>query len=350
MAGNAGAKVVRVGVIGAGALGYHHTRILRDVPGAQLVGFHDAKPERAAQVSSELGVQSFESLDALLDRVDAVSVVVPTPFHYTVAAPALERGLHVLIEKPIATTLDEADGLLAIARRTGAVVQTGHVERFNRAVRAAEPHLKAPRFIVSERLAPFNPRGSDVAVVLDLMIHDIDLVRTFVGGGVSSVSAVGVPVLTPSVDIANARIAFETGAVANITASRVSRDRMRKLRIFQEREYMSLDLAAGTGELYRLRDDVDFAALVRDAQGAQPLEAFLERVSLEAPEGEPLRLELEAFIKAAAGEGPIAVTGDDGRQALAVALTIVDEIKRSLPELSGAVAAAAAAAQAAVRA
>jgi predicted dehydrogenase len=324
---------VRIGVVGAGALGFHHTRILRDLPGAALVGFHDAKPDRAAKVAAELGVEAFE-LEALLDKVEAISVVVPTPAHFAVAAPALERGIHVLIEKPIATTLEEADALLSIAHRTGALVQTGHVERFNRAVRAALPFVDAPRFIESDRLAPFNPRGSDVAVVLDLMIHDIDLVRTFVGGSVSSVSAVGVPVLTPFVDIANARITFETGAVANITASRVSRERMRKLRIFQQREYISLDLAAGTGELYRLRGDVDFAALVRDAQGAQALESFVERIALDAPEGEPLKLELENFLAAIRGREEIAVSGDDGREALAVALTIVQEIERALPALA----------------
>ena len=331
---------VRIGVVGAGALGFHHTRILRDVPGAALVGFHDSNTARAEKVSAELGVKSFESVEALLDNVEAVSVVVPTPYHFAVAAPALERGLHVLIEKPIAVTLEEADALLAIAKRTGAVVQTGHVERFNRAVRAALPYVDSPRFIESDRLAPFNPRGSDVAVVLDLMIHDIDLVRTFVGGHVSAVSAVGVPVLTPFVDIANARISFETGAVANITASRVSRERMRKLRIFQQSGYISLDLAAGTGEYYRLRRDVDLAALVRDAQGAQALESFVERIAIEAFEGEPLRLELEAFVNAVAGEAPIAVTGEDGREALAVALTIVRDIERSLPALAARPAAA----------
>jgi predicted dehydrogenase len=326
---------VRIGVVGAGALGFHHTRILRDVPGAELIGFHDSNAARAEKVSAELGVKSFESLDALLDNVQAVSVVVPTPYHFAVAAPALERGLHVLIEKPIAVTLEEADQLLAIAKRTGAVVQTGHVERFNRAVRAALPYVDGPRFIESDRLAPFNPRGSDVAVVLDLMIHDIDLVRTFVGGHVKDVSAVGVPVLTPFVDIANARISFETGAVANITASRVSRERMRKVRIFQQTGYLSLDLAAGTGEFYRIRRDVDFAALVANAQGAQALESFVERIAIEAFEGEPLRLELEAFVNAVAGEAPIPVTGEDGREALAVALTIVRDIERSLPMLSG---------------
>jgi predicted dehydrogenase len=326
---------VKIGVVGAGALGFHHTRILRDVPGAELIGFHDSNPERATKVAAELGVTSFPSMEGLFDVVDAVSVVVPTPYHYKVAAPALERGVHVLIEKPIAVTLEEADGLLSIAKRTGALVQVGHVERFNRAVRAVLPYVDSPRFIESDRLAPFNPRGSDVAVVLDLMIHDIDLVRTFVGGGVTSVSAVGVPVLTPFVDIANARLSFESGAVANITASRVSRERMRKLRIFQRSGYISLDLATGAGEFYRLRTDVDLAALVRDAQGAQALESFVERIPVEAPEGEPLRLELEAFINAVRGDGPIAVTGDDGRQALAVALTIVHDIERTFPSLAG---------------
>lgn len=324
---------VRIGVVGAGALGFHHVRILRDVPGADLVGFHDSNRARAEQVSAELGVQAFESVDALLDRVQAVSVVVPTPVHHAVAVPALERGLHVLIEKPIAATIEQADEMLAIARRTGAVVQTGHVERFNRAVRAALPYADGPRFIESDRLAPFNARGSDVAVVLDLMIHDIDLVRTFVGGHVADVAAVGVPVLTPFVDIANARISFDTGAVANITASRVSRERMRKLRIFQPNGYLSLDLGAGTGEFYRLRRDVDFTAFVRDAQGAQALESFVERIVIEAADGEPLRLELEAFVQAVDGVAPVPVTGEDGREALAVALTIVRNIERALPSL-----------------
>ena len=326
---------VRIGVVGAGALGFHHTRILRDVPGATLVGFHDLNVERAASVSAELGAAAFPTLESLLADVDAVSIAVPTPSHYAVAVPALERGIHVLVEKPIATTLDEADALLAIAHRTGAIVQTGHVERFNRAVRAALPYVDSPRFIESDRLAPFNPRGTDVAVVLDLMIHDIDLVRTFVGGAVSSVAAVGVPVLTPFVDIANARLTFEAGAVANITASRVSRERMRKLRIFQQSGYLSLDLAAGTGEFYRLRQDVDRATFVRRAQGAQALESFVERIQLEAPEGEPLRLELEAFVRAVSGDEPVSVSGDDGREALAVALTIVRDIERTMPSLAG---------------
>ena len=331
MTPQSGRSDVRIGVIGAGALGYHHVRILRDVPGAQLVGFYEAKQDRAEAVSRELDVRAYTRLEDLLDAVDAATVVVPTPAHYAVAKAALERGKHLLIEKPIATTLVEADELLALASRTGALIQTGHVERFNRAIRAALPYVEKARFIESDRLAPFNPRGADVAVVLDLMIHDIDLVRTLVGGHIKDVAAVGVQVLTPFVDIANARLRFEDGAVANITASRVSRERMRKLRIFQESGYISLDLAAGEGEFFRLRRDVDFAEL---AKGAQQIEAFVERVPLTAPEGEPLRLEFESFLDAVKGTAPVMVSGEDGREALAVALTIVNEIERTLPALA----------------
>jgi predicted dehydrogenase len=325
---------VRIGVIGAGSLGQHHVRLLHDVKGARLVGFHDRRPDRAQQVSAELGVPAVPTLDELLDQVDAVTVVVPTVGHHAVGKAALERGIHVMIEKPIAATLDEADDLIALAKRSGALIQTGHVERFNRAIRGALPFIDAPRFIESDRLAPFNPRGSDVAVVLDLMIHDIDLVRTLVGGQVDDLQAVGVPVLTPSVDIANARLTFASGAVANITASRVSRERLRKIRIFQRTGYLSLDLAAGTGEFYRLRTDVDFSTI---AKSPLALEAFVERVMLDAPEGEPLKLELESFVAAVQGRSDVVVSGDDGREALAVALRINREIERTLPSLAGAV-------------
>ena len=323
-----------MGVIGAGSLGHHHVRLLRDMPAARLVGFYELRPERAQQVSSELGVAALPTMEALLEQVDAVTVVVPTVAHHAVANAALERGRHVMIEKPIAATLDEADDLVATAKRSGALIQTGHVERFNRAIRAALPFIDGPRFIESDRLAPFNPRGSDVAVVLDLMIHDIDLVRTLVGGHVDDLQAVGVPVLTPSVDIANARLSFDTGAVANITASRVSRERLRKIRIFQRTGYLSLDLAAGSGEFYRLRTDVDFSQI---AKAPLALEAFVERVVLDAEEGEPLRLELESFVAAVQGRARVVVSGDDGREALAVALRINREIERTLPSLAGAV-------------
>jgi predicted dehydrogenase len=317
---------VRLGVVGAGSLGYHHARIARDLPGLVFRGIFEANAERAGTVSRDLGIRAYPTLDALLDDVDAVSIVTPTPAHHAVAMRALARGKHLLIEKPITVTLEEADELLVLAERQGVLVQIGHVERFNRAIRAAQPLVDRPLFIDSDRLAPFNPRGSDVAVVLDLMIHDIDLVLTLIGGGVRDVTAAGVGVLTPSIDIANARVTFDSGAVATITASRVSKERMRKLRIFQRNGYLSLDLGAGTGELYRLREDVDLPTLVTQAQ---PIEAFVERIPLEAPEGEPLRLELESFAEALRGRAPVVVSGRAGREALAVALRIVADIERS---------------------
>ncbi|MDB4914391.1 MAG: oxidoreductase domain protein [Gemmatimonadetes bacterium] len=320
-------------MIGAGGLGIHHVRILRDMLGADFAGFFEAREDRAAQVAGELGVRAHGTLESLLDVVDAVTIVVPTPRHYDVAQQVLTRGIHALIEKPIAATLEQADAMLALSREYGAIIQTGHVERFNRAIRAALPYVDAPRFIESDRLAPFNPRGSDVAVVLDLMIHDIDLVHTLVGGKAASVSAVGVPVLTPFVDIANARLTFDSGAVANITASRVSRERMRKIRIFQQSGYLSLDLGAGNGEFYRLRGDVDVAAL---AMAPLAMEQFVERIPLEAEDGEPLRLEFESFLAAVRGEAPVAVTGEEGRDALSVALQIVSDIERTLPATPGA--------------
>jgi len=326
-------KPLKVGVVGAGGLGYHHVRLFRDIAGADLVGFYDTNAERVAKVVAELGVKAFDSLDALIAASDALTIVVPTKAHHAVARKAIEAGKHVLIEKPIAATLEEADDLLTAAAKSGVIVQTGHVERFNRAVRAALPYIDHPGFVEINRLAPFNPRGADVAVVHDLMIHDIDLVATVVGGKVVDVAASGIPVLTPAVDIANARLTFDTGAVANITASRVSRDRFRKMRIFQRSGYLSLDLAAGNGEFYRLKGNLDLASL---AEAPRQLEDFMERIALEAPEGEPLKLEFESFVAAVRGEQPVAVSGQAGRDALAVASRIVAEIERSMPRFGAA--------------
>lgn len=322
----------RIGVVGAGSLGFHHIRILRDLRSAHFAGFVETNPERQRDVERELKVRSHHTLDALLDSSDAVIVVVPTSRHFAVAVEAVGRGKHVFIEKPITATLEEADALLDVAKRRGVVVQIGHIERFNRAVRAALPHVKRPRFIDSERLAPFSPRGSDVAVVLDLMIHDIDLLLTLVGAEASEISAVGVPVLTSTLDIANARVTFTSGAVANITSSRISRDKKRKIRIFQEREYLSLDLAAGTGEFYRLRSDFDPSSI---KSGSADIASYVDRVKLHAPDGEPLKLELESFIAALTGKAPVVVSGEEGRLALGVALRIVKEIERTLPSLIG---------------
>jgi len=314
-------------VAGAGALGFHHIRLLGKVEGAVCAGFFDTDVVRAKNVAEQLAVPAMTSLDALLDTCDALCIVVPTPAHAPVAHAAVARGKHLLVEKPLCASIEEADALLAAARHAGVLVQTGHVERFNRALRAAIPYVQAPRFITSERLAPFNPRGSDVAVVLDLMIHDIDLVLTLLGGNVSDVQALGVPVLTPSVDIANARMVFAGGEVATITASRVSRERMRKLRVFQRSGYLSLDLAAGTGHFYRVRGDFDPSTF---GDSPPSLESVVEYVPLSAPEDEPLRLELQSFVDAVRGSGPLVVTGDDGRAALAVALRIMEEIERSM--------------------
>ncbi len=298
-----------------------------------LAGFVEVSDERADQVTAELGVPRHVTVESLLEAVDAVTVVVPTPAHFAVAMAAIQAGKHVFIEKPIAATLAEADELLETARRNGCVVQIGHVERFNRAVRAALPHVSRPRFIESERLALFSLRGSDVAVVLDLMIHDIDLVLTLVGDTAEEIAAVGVPVLTPMLDIANARVTFSSGAVANITSSRISRERVRKIRIFQESGYISLDLAAGTGDFFRLKQKMDPS---RPPAGPVSITDFVDRIPLTAPEGEPLRLEFDSFVNALRGDGPVVVTGEDGRGALAVALRIVAEIERTRPALTGA--------------
>jgi predicted dehydrogenase len=318
-------------VVGAGSLGFHHIRILRELSGVELSGFVETRAERARDVANELGVMAHPSLASLFDASDAVVVVVPTSAHFAVAGAAIESGKHVFIEKPITTTLEEADTLLELARSRGVIVQIGHIERFNQAVRAALPYVNKPRFIDSERLAPFSPRGSDVAVVLDLMIHDIDLLLTLVGTDAKEISAVGVPVLTPMLDIANARVTFTSGAVANVTSSRISREKKRKIRIFQQSGYLSLDLAAGTGEFFRLRSDIDPVSRSAPAD----ITDFVDRIKLEAPPGEPLKLELESFVAALKGVGPVMVTGEQGRLALGVALRIVKEIELTLPSLVG---------------
>ncbi|HEX9705595.1 MAG TPA: Gfo/Idh/MocA family oxidoreductase [Gemmatimonadales bacterium] len=313
---------VRAGVIGTGALGFHHARLLRHVPGAECVGIYDRDADRAAYVSRELGVPAFPTLDALLERSQAVTIAVPTPAHAEVGQEVLARGIHALVEKPLADTIEGAERLVRAAAATGVVLQVGHVERFNRAVRAALPYLDEPRFLQTERLAPFQPRGTDVAVILDLMIHDLDLVLELVGAEVADVRASGVPVLTPHVDIANARVEFANGAVALVTASRISRERTRKLRIFQPSGYFSLDLAQGDGHFYRLKSGWREIA-------AKRMEDIVEHVRLSAPEAEPLRLELESFIRAVRGEGEVVVTGAAGAQALHLAYRVADAVQAS---------------------
>lgn len=313
---------IRIGVVGTGALGFHHARLLRHMPGVEFAGIYDKNPTRAAEVARELDLVAHPSLAALLDHVDAVTVAVPTPAHQEVGTVVLERGLALLMEKPLAHSLDGAADLVRRAADRRAVLQVGHVERFNRAVRAAAPYLDEPRFLQIDRLAPFQPRGTDVAVILDLMIHDLDLVLELVRAPVTDVRAAGVPILTPHVDIANARLEFANGAIANLTASRVSRERTRKLRLFQATGYCSLDLAQGSGDFFRLKPGWQH-------KGATTLEQIVEHVRLQAPEAEPLQLELESFVRAVRGDGEVVVSGAAGAQALALAFRVAAAVQAS---------------------
>ena len=327
------APTLRIGVVGVGSLGFHHARILADLGGVTMAGVYDIRPERSQEVAGELGVPVFGTREELLAVADAVVVAVPTTSHEEVAVASLERGLAVLVEKPIAPTLDAADRILEQARRSGAVIQIGHVERFNPAVVAAEPYLDQPLFVESHRLAPFSPRSTDVAVVLDLMIHDVDLVGSLVGTPVQDIDAVGVPVLTSSADIANARLVFESGAVANLTASRISLERMRKIRIFQRSGYLSLNLADGTGEFLRLKGELPAlggADGASWAEGALDLATIVERIPLQGDGAEPLRRELESFRDAALGLSPPVVSGEGGRAALEVTLAIQERIQATV--------------------
>ena len=323
---------LRVGVAGVGSLGFHHARILADLSDVVMVGVYDSRAERTGEVAGQLGVPERDSLDSLLDTVEALVVAVPTTHHERIAVAALGRGIAVLIEKPIASTLVAADRILAAAQASDAIVQIGHIERFNAAVVAAEPYLDTPLFVESHRLAPFSPRSTDVAVVLDLMIHDVDLVRSLIDRPVQEIGAVGVPVLTSSADIANARLLFESGAVANLTASRISRERMRKIRIFQRSGYLSLNLAEGTGEFLRLRGGLPgFARPDGEHQGEGPLDLadIVERVPIVGDGVEPLRRELESFRDAVLGRSPPVVSGEEGRAVLEVTLDIQERVQRT---------------------
>ncbi len=310
-----------IGVVGVGALGRHHARHLAALSSAELIGVYDTDTARATAVATELGTVAFTDLDTLLGKVNAVTVAVPTPAHASVGLRALERGVPVLMEKPLAVTLEEADALVAAAARARVPLQVGHIERYNRAVRAAEPYLQGPRYIESLRLAPFQPRGTDVAVILDLMIHDLDLVLQLTGGAeATEVRASGLSVLSPHLDMANARVEFGNGTVALATASRVSRERVRRLRLFQPNGYLSLDLAGGRGEFMRVRDGW------RPGTGSE-LADVVEHIVLEAPEADALALQLQSFVQAVHGERDVVVRGEEGRAALALALRVANAIQ-----------------------
>jgi predicted dehydrogenase len=304
---------LRVAVIGVGHLGRHHARILGSLEGATLVGVVDAKADRAREIAAACGTVAVTRASDLLDRVDAVSIAVPTESHMAVAIPFLERGIPVLVEKPLARDLAEADAMIAAAARARVVLAVGHTERYNPAVAAAAQYLANPRFIEVHRLGTFPERSLDIDVVFDLMIHDLDLVLSLVPSEVASIEAVGVPVLTGRVDIANARLRFENGCIANITASRISRDRTRKIRFFQQDAYLSIDYAAQEVEMYRL---------VR-GDGERPA---IDGGKLDVQREEPLKRELSDFLRAVReGRQPL-VTGEDGRRALTLAQRITERM------------------------
>jgi predicted dehydrogenase len=304
---------LRVGVIGVGYLGRHHARLLADMPGVRLAGIVDRNEERARQLAAQHGTEALADTAALLDRVDAVTVAVPTESHHAIARQALERGLGVLVEKPMTRTLGEADDLVVLAERQGLVLAVGHTERYNPAVTAAAPLVAHPGFVEIHRLGTFPERSLDIDVVFDLMIHDLDILLATVGDEVVGVEAVGVPVLTGRVDIANARLRFRSGCIANVTASRISRERVRKLRYFQPDAYISIDYAAQEVEHFTV------------ARGASPV-PVIQGGKLEIARQEPLRLELLDFVEAVRGHHAPGVTGADGRRALALAERITDAI------------------------
>jgi predicted dehydrogenase len=299
---------IRVAVVGVGDFGRHHVRVYRELETAELVGVLDADAARARAVAAEFGTLALSELDSLVGRVEAASVAVPTRAHARVGCWLLERGIDVLVEKPMAASLAEADALIEVARRHQRILQVGHLERFNPAVVAAQRIVRRPLFFEVHRLGVFTPRSLDVDVVYDVMIHDLDILLTLAGADVAEVRAVGIPILTDKVDIAHARIEFTSGAVANLTASRVSTERVRKLRFFQEHEYISVD--------YTRQDVLRVRLAPAASAGSHPRFQF-EKLPTE-PE-EPLRAELRAFLEAVRTRRPAPVDGPAGRRALELA-------------------------------
>jgi len=300
---------IRAGVVGVGAIGKNHARIYSEIESADLVAIFDADSDAAQKIASSYGGKVASSIEEFVDLVDVVSVATPTSTHRSIGEMLLNKKKHILIEKPIADTTDDAQALVNLASEMGCVLQVGHIERFNPVLGEIEERLKDPRFIEVHRLSPFPNRSMDIGVVLDLMIHDLEIVLHLVKSKVLSIDAVGVPVLTNREDIANARIRFESGCVANITASRISPEKMRKLRVFEGESYLSLDYQAQEGQFY----------------WKDGMEIKVEPVQVE--KDEPLKLELEAFVEcSAAGRRP-AVSGQEATAALDIAIEITELIE-----------------------
>ena len=319
---------VNVGIIGTGHLGRYHALNYNTIPEANLVGVYDTDPERSKQVAGECKCRSFDNLNQLLEAVDAVSIAVPTDYHFSVGKQVLERGIHCLIEKPITSTIDEADKLIQLAEENKAVLHVGHIERFNPAMLAIQKMDLQPRFIESHRLAPFNPRGTEVAVILDLMIHDIDIILHVVNHPVSKIDASGVAVVSDSIDIANARIHFENGCVANLTASRISQKKMRKMRLFQKNAYISIDFLENKSEIYCLEKNPRKGSRSLGEIGIGENKKHVIYDKPKTGKINSLKLELELFVQKIQGKEVEAVSGAEGRSALEIAVKILDNLEK----------------------
>jgi predicted dehydrogenase len=326
---------VKVGVIGIGHLGRLHTQLYKDIEQAQLVGVYDINQEKSERIAAELDVQAFNELDKLLQEADAVNIVTPTSTHKQVASSALAHDCHLFIEKPIMLTEEEAVEIIAQAKEKNRILQVGHIERFNPAIMAlADVDIK-PVFIESHRLAPFNPRGTDVAVILDLMIHDLDLILMMVNSKVNQVDAHGVGVISKTIDIANARISFENGCVANVTASRISAKKMRKMRIFQANAYISLDFVEGVAEIYYSADWQNHPfqdGTLAFSLGQINVDDGTKEIKYNKLKREginPLLYELTAFIESINAQLPPVVSGENGLEALRLAKRIEEKIAES---------------------
>src|SRR6188768_1248619 len=311
---------IRAAVIGVGYLGRFHAQKYAQLPVCELVAVVDGREEVRKAVAGEVGTQALADYRGLLGKVDAVSVVTPTPAHFEIAEAFLAAGAHVLVEKPITETPAQARALIAQAAKSNRILQVGHLERFNAAVLAAEPHISSPRFMECTRLAPYKERGTDVNVVLDLMIHDIDLVQSLAKSEIESIDAIGTPVFSGEIDIANARIRFANGCVANTTASRVSLKTERKLRIFEDAAYISLDLQQKILTLIRKRDSAP-------APGQLPVS--IEEANLE--QGDALKSEIESFLDCIRNDRRPIVSGEDGLRALETAIRITEQVYANLP-------------------
>lgn len=323
--------MIKIGVLGAGHLGKIHLKLLKEIPAYELVGFYDPDAINAQKVSSELGVRAFSNIDTLMDAVDAVDIVTPTLSHYECAIKAIKKTKHIFIEKPLANTVKEARAMMSLVNEAGIKAQVGHVERFNPAFLALKNRPLKPLFIESHRLSFFNPRGTDVSVVLDLMIHDIDIVLHIVKSTVRKVHASGVAVISNQPDIANARIEFDNGCVANLTASRISMKVMRKMRVFQKDAYISIDFAEKETEIFSLSDNIhaDDALTIELNTG----NAFDKKaVRMEKPEIQPvnaIKEELSLFAESIHTNKETAVPIADGFHAMEVAYQVLDKIKKN---------------------